>query len=519
MPLRFEWLRNMGRLRANTIMMLGIPLQYQSDQACKAFWESLLGDGSVESVLLTKDTSKPLQGLVQEKAVAEEHLKCALATWELHGKAPETRPLVRESMFGSKVDAIGLYTRQLDDLNAKINTSREDIFQASSNVGGVNLGTGFVTFMRRSDAEIALRLQISPDVKEWVLDYPPQPMDVVWSDMSQDSRAEASRHLLGYALTAGLVVVYMPVVVFICNVAQLINMGPLQSIWASEAPSVGLTIMVDFLPTILNLIFVNCFSLYDKTQSQYKLSVWYWWMNVLYVVLITALGTNFVSFATTLSQDPLAVFSLLADTMPSCTHYYMNYIGMSAFAQWMVLTRYMQLTKFKSFSRLHDEQEAKNMAEPEDQDYYGIGPRTARWSTMMCIGIVYGTLSPPVSLLTWMLFLMIRTIYGYVFCFAETKKSDLGGIFFVRALHNMYTSLHIYMVLMVGVFCQRASSWGPVFVVCCGWAYICYSQKQFYAYKWETLPYPELMSGAEFKHKQQEVKGGSYLQPELMRSG
>merc|ERR1719263_1876058 len=104
----------------------------------------------------------------------------------------------------------------------------------------------------------------------------------------------------------------MSLVAIIWNDEALLILGPLQSIWSSEAPSLGLIIMVDFLPTILNLIFKNCFSLYDKTNSQYKLSVYYWWMNVLYVVMITALGTNFMSFVTTLSQDPLKIFSLLA---------------------------------------------------------------------------------------------------------------------------------------------------------------------------------------------------------------
>jgi len=413
------------------------------------------------------------------------------------------------------VDAIGLYNRQIDDLSARTKEAREMISQASSAVGGVNLSTGFMTFKNRKDAEIALRLDLSSDVKDWVLDYAPHPADVIWADMMQDPTAEASRHLVGYALTAGLVIVYMPLVVFICNVASLINMGPLQSIWSSEAPSLGLTIMVDFLPTILMLIFRNCFSLYDKNQAQYKLSVWYWWLNVLYVVLVTALGTNFMSFATTLSEDPLRIFSLLADTMPSCTHYYMNYIGMQTYIHWMVLTRYVPLTKFKAYSRLYDEQEAKDMAEPEDQDYYGIGSRTARWSTMMCVGIVYGTLSPPVSLLTLFLMLNIRVIYGYMFCFAETKKSDLGGIFFVRALHNMYTSLHIYLILMLGVLFQRASNYGPVIVVFCAWAYVFHSQKKFYEYKWERLPYPQLLLGGKITHKVEEVKG-NYVQAELL---
>ena len=40
----------------------------------------------------------------------------------------------------------------------------------------------------------------------------------------------------------------------------------LQSVWASETPSLGLTIMADFLSTVLSFVSENCFSLYDATQ-------------------------------------------------------------------------------------------------------------------------------------------------------------------------------------------------------------------------------------------------------------
>jgi len=470
-------------------------------------------------VNLVKDTSSEgnLPALVARRDGAKYHLGLAEATWAKDDKDPDKRPTIKTTYFGSRVDAIDTYTKEIEELQPQIKESKDKVYKNAQNIGFPNLSAGFITFKDRKDAEIALRLDLADDVNTWVLDYPPQPVDVIWSDLTQDPRAEGGRAILGYALTAGLVIAYMPLVVFICNVAEMINLGPLQSIWASEAPAMGLTIMVDFLPTILMLIFTNCFSLYDKSQAQYKLSVWYWWMNVLYVVMVTALGTNFLSFAEVLAKDPLRIFSLLANTMPECTHYYMNYIGMQAFVHAMVLTRYVPLVKYRMHRRSHEEQEAKDMAEPEDQDYYGIGSRTARWSTMTCIGIVYGTLSPPVSLLSFILFGWIRLVYGYLFCYAETKKSDLGGIFFVRALHNTWTSLHIYMVLMAGVFCQRASSWGPVLIICIAWAYVTHSQKKFNEYKWERLPYPELMTGKKVTHTIQAIKG-NYLQPELNES-
>jgi len=515
LPMRFEWLRAVEKVQANTIMMTGIPTEFQSDQKCKEFWDTMLPGGRVVSVNLVKDTSDGnVKGLHAQKVAATYQGKLAEDAWAKDDKDPDKRPKIKTSFFGAQEDAIDAYKKQVDELVPQITEAKNNVYKKAQDVAGVNLSAGFVTFKDRSDAEVALSLELAADSNLWVLDYPPLPQDIIWEDLTQDPNAEAGRALLGYALTAGLVIVYMPLVVFICNVAELINMGPLQPIWSSEAPSLGLTIMVDFLPTILMLIFTHCFSLYNKTAAQYKLSVWYWWMNVLYVVCVTALGTNFLSFAETLAKDPLSLFSLLADTMPECTHYYMNYIGMQYYVHAMVLTRYVPLIKFTKASRSHEEQEAKDMAEPEDQDYYGIGSRTARWSTLFCIGIVYGTLSPPVSLLTFGLFAWLRLIYGYLWPWAETKKSDMGGIFFMRALHNSYLSLHIYMVLMIGVFCQRAPSWGPVLVIAIGWASVFHSQKKFNEFKWERLPYPVLAEGGKVTHRIQELKG-NYVQPEL----
>jgi len=514
MPRRFEWLKAMDKLRSNTILMIGIPPEYQSDDACAKFWNDLL-PGSVQEVHLTKDTTQEgnLSRLIHDREVLQTALDHNEALWKQDGNDPDKRPTIKLTWAGAREDAIEHYKKEVAEIDPKIKEERDKVLDAASKAtGSPNLSTGFITFKERKDAEIALRLDLSHTTSEWQLDYPPQPTDVIWADMTQDPNAEAGRSILGYALTAGLVIIYMPLVVFICNVAQMINMGPLQSIWSAEAPSLGLTIMVDFLPTILMLIFTNCFSLYDKSAAQLKLSVWYWWMNVLYVVLVTALGTNFMQFADTLAHDPLKVFGLLADTMPNCTHYYMNYIGMQFYAHGMVLTRYVPCIKYRNKCRNYTEEEAKKMAEPEDQDYYGIGSRTCRWSTMMCIGIVYGTLSPPCSVLTMMLFAIIRTIYGYLFVYAETVKADLGGIFFVQALNNMFTSLHIYFVLMLGVYAQRSPNWGPVFLVTLGWAYVFYSQHKFLQYKWERLPYPELNAPSKRTVRKLE---GSYMQPEL----
>merc|ERR1719171_1212181 len=110
------------------------------------------------------------------------------------------------------------------------------------------------------------------------------------------------------------------------------------------------------------------------------------------------------------------------------------------------------------FRRMYDDETARGMSEPEDQDYYGIGSRSCRMSINLCIGIIYGTLSPPINLLAFVEFLVCRVIYGYLLPFAESRKADLGGVFWVQSLRHVFVGNLIYCFVMTGVLFGRAAN-------------------------------------------------------------
>jgi hypothetical protein len=235
---------------------------------------------------------------------------------------------------------------------------------------------------------------------------------------------------------------------------------------------------------------------------------------MLFVVMVTAIGTSFLSFVKTVANDPLKIFHLLATTMPNCTHYYMNYLGMQWYSMAMQLTRYIGVIKFRIFVRHHEEEEARDLSEPEDQDYYGIGSRTARFSTLVTIGIVFGTLSPPCMVLAWLTVLWMRTLFGYQFTFNETKKPDLVGAFAARAFHNVYCALHIYFVLMCGVLYVRGNDSGPCIISLFGWLYVFTSQAKFSQLKWEHVEVDHLFTPEATGAKRRALHG-KYEQPEM----
>jgi hypothetical protein len=488
------WLLQIDEKRSKTLMMTGIPAEKANEAACTKLWNQLT-DNKVDKVYITKDVDRKYDEIDPENPDPEfSELASSpnnqISLRKMVAQKEELLVAVSAATYADNKELLEQHKMDLNQLDKDIPLMRKWINKNAATTDGYgwfNLTTGFITFKDRTTAESALKMNVGDHWQTWVMEKAPEPVDIIWSDFEEDPTAGDARAMLGYALTLGMMCIYMPFVVGVANVAKAINMGPFQVLWASEAPSIGLTIMVDFLPTILVLIFTNCFSVYDRSGQQMKLTVWYFWMNMLFVVMVTAIGTNFVSFVTTLANNPIYIFHVLATTLPNCTHYYMNYLGMQWFSMALQLTRYFQVLKYGIFCHQHEEETAWNLAEPEDQDYYGIGARTARFCTLVTIGIVFGTLSPPCSVLAWMTMIWIRTLFGYQFTFNEVRKPDLGGAFAARALHNTYCALHIYFVLMCGVLYIRGYGWGPWIISLCGWIYVFISQARFTQLKWEHI--------------------------------
>lgn len=514
MRLRFEWLRTMDDVRANTIMVDCIPQKYQSDEKLEQYFENLLEGDQVQKVTCVKDTTV-LHNLVVELDAAR--LEKQIAEKRLEQSTGE-RPQVSLSWFGARVDAINYYTQRVQDLEKEVKNARGDV---TKNPQG--MGRGFVTFKTSKDAVVALQLQLSTDLDEWVLSIPPQAKDIVWADYLQDETAENSRHLLGYGLIAGLFFVYMPLVIGITNLAKAIDLGPLQSLWEGMAPTLGLTVMVMFLPTFILLIFKNCFTLYAHQFAQLKLQRWYFWMQVLFVVFAAAIGQDFRSFALQIIASPLSVVSLLAARLPDATHFYWNYLVLQWAAHAMEMLRKVQLMKFKLFEELKfEEEEAKKHAEPEDQDYYGIGGRSARATIMTTIGLVYGTMSPALMILALVNFMLARLFFGYLVTFAEIKKPDLGGNFWVQCQQQTLASVLLYSLVMSGILLDKGSGYGPAVISIASVIYVVWFMRRFEnQFAWQKLSFEEITGNSgyvednkDFKMEQRHIEG-KYVQPEL----
>jgi hypothetical protein len=187
-------------------------------------------------------------------------------------------------------------------------------------------------------------------------------------------------------------------------------------------------------------------------------------MQAVFTILVTAVGSHPASQIHQLIERPFSVFALLAESLPNSTNFYFNWIALQWSTLGMELLRYFILIKYTIFSRSFADDVAIELAEPEDTDYLGLGGRAARFTITFTIALVFSTLSPLILVLCVFDSCIRRVIYGYLLVFAETRKSDLGGVSWVLCLNQVQQGLVIYWILMVGVIAHHAEGPGPILV-------------------------------------------------------
>lgn len=511
---RFQWLKRLPFPRCATLLVEAIPYNYQSDAKLHDFFSAAFSAGSVKEAHVVR-VAKDLAAMFGQREVSREKLRKA----ELQFDKTGDRPMVRPKIFrgsGAQVDAIEFYASDIASLDERIKEERASVQKEAESVGGVNGHCGFVTFSRRREAEMALNARFSASSHAWKVSVPPDPSDILWKDLKHKHvEANLLRELIGYMCIAGLFVGFMPICIFVTNIARAFEApGPLQPIWAAFAPTLGLVLFLSFLPSALLFIFRQFFLLKADAWSQSRLQIWYFWFQVLYVILVTTVGGSLFNRAKDLADNPSSMFDLLGVMLPQASHFYMNYLVLQWTTHATNMIRKTNLIKFLMFRAIYDEKEAHKLSEPEDQDYMGLGSRSARFTINMLIGIIFSSISPLVAVLAFVNFALCRLFYGYLTVFSETRKPDLGGVFWVSQLRHLQIGVMIYSVLTIGVLKMRAKD---IYPMCIAGPTLLFSIWSFWNFRWrfewEKLPLDQIV----FDEGQgsQEAACGVYVQPEL----
>jgi len=274
------------------------------------------------------------------------------------------------------------------------------------------------------------------------------------------------------------------------------------------------------LPSLLMIIINNFLMLKAGSWAQLKLQNRYFWFQVVFVVLVTAIGRSVLTSLKHMIKEPMSIMTTLADSLPNASHIYLMYMVAGCFTMCMNLLRIGPLMGYWTFKTMKMEpEEARRKAEPEDQDSDGMGARMAKATLMVTIALVFSTCCPIITILGWLYFGIGERVYKYLMVYAETKKPDLGGSFWVAALNHLIIVLGIYVFLMTSILSSiGATKQACVAFLALLWVFHCYNKLQQLV--WESLPFEAI---AEIDHATKRKTGGfgvektteEYVQPEI----
>merc|ERR1719327_615537 len=194
----------------------------------------------------------------------------------------------------------------------------------------------------------------------------------------------------GYALIAFVFWAYLPTVVAIAYYTSLETLAALSptfksmaddpstsALWDGLVNALALQVLMGFVPTFFNIIFSNFFCIKSGNSLQHKIQEWYFYFQVVFVLLVTAIGSSLLDTLEELAEDPTSIVYLLASTLPLASHFYLNYLPLQWVTHAQNMLRTSNLFKYHMWSRLLGTPIGITKGEPEDQDYYGLGSRSA----------------------------------------------------------------------------------------------------------------------------------------------
>jgi len=494
--LRYDWLQRMPAPRSTTLLIEGIPEQVCNDAGLAEYFKNTFSAQAIVRAYVVRKTS-----LLERRLHRLEMAKA----WEARQEAEHKRRLEQqreESSSGRlplhpETSRVSVPFRSVEIEELEVSAERARLMVAGHSFDPeVCSDCGFVTFATRMDARRALHEQFGEDNEEFRLREAPDPSDVVFQNL-QVGRSFLTE-LVGWAAIAGLFAAWAPLVLF---TAGIMSLDSLQHVFPSLAAlraenhwlnavvdgifaTAALSSLMAVLPALFLVIIRRFFRPISAARSRLFLEKLYFTFQLVFVLLVTALGQGFFTTLVFLAESPLGVLPLLARTLPSASHFYLAYMVMGWFACSSDIVRPGPLAKYVGLQAFMSPELAHQFVESQSDI---TGERYGKSALMFVVVLVFSSLSPPILIFGAIYFLACRVIYGYNLCFAEPARADLGGEFWVVALKQVHAGLIVYVLLMLGVLSAHGA--GPVMLASPTLLIIVMASYNFdRRYVWQTLP-------------------------------
>lgn len=520
LPFRFLWLQTMPYPRCQTVLVENLPLGLRTESRLKDFFNTVLGKNAVQQCSIVRNA-----GFLAKHWEETQYWKSYITDAEQRARRSGKRPMI--SVNGDSLDEIAYYERKAGDAKLKCDQERRYLKTQEGFQGEhpILSSSAFVTFVSAKDTEIA-RLMVYAPTTDIVLSVPPDPSDVVYTDLVMNERQRTIFSVLGVILMVVVFAIYSLIIMGIACLGDAtvvekmsrefdwIRDWPfLEDIWDGTFQPLMMTLVLLFLPMLLGLVLPLFFPQKSQAFAQYLLQRVYYPMLFFFAVVFNCLGFSMLESVRDVFSTPQRVHNWIVQQWIDSSTFYVKFLALQWITMSVGLLRLVPMAKFCWYRRKYHPALTRELSEPEDPSLYGIGSRSAYLAFLATVTLIFCQISPLVGVLGFHTFAFNRVIYGYLLVFTETRKPDLGGMYFVQQLRQLFLGLHVFAILMAGYITYNSNQVGPTVLAWVGFLLLLYLYfVDFMRIQWETLPAEDMdLMGRASRPSTRTT----YLQPEL----
>ncbi|KAG0345874.1 hypothetical protein BG004_002866 [Podila humilis] len=374
---------------------------------------------------------------------------------------------------GEKVASIDYFVKKYNKLDRKVGELRDGSLRYKST------SFGFVTFKHHLSAQLCAQSKIDSRPQGLSVRLAMEPRDVLWSNLTSSFRNRFSRYVVVNLSVWVLIIFWIfptSSFLFMTSLAALsakfsflkpvLDASPLiQSLLQNVLPIVFVTIFLAFAPLIILEISKQELPVSHSALEGNVLRRYYHFLifNVLFVFMI---GTAILRSILSLIQQPTNVFTLLAESLPAGSTFFIFYIvfntcthSLELLQVWAQLIIHSIVTARKLTPTPRALQRATT---PWCFQYYYYYPQNI---LSMVITMIYSVISPLILFAGIAYFAFAMLVFKYQFAYCYIRKYENSGRFFRHVFQYTTDGLIIFQITMVGILWLKEAIVGGFFVV------------------------------------------------------
>ncbi|XP_074312172.1 CSC1-like protein At4g02900 isoform X2 [Silene latifolia] len=383
-------------------------------------------------------------------------------------RKPSRKPTVKTGfwgLWGTRVDAIDFYTKEIEKLSEQEAAEREKVVSDPEAI----LPAAFVSFRSRWGAAVCAQTQQASNPTIWLTEWAPEPSDVYWNNLAIPYVEHNIRKLIMSIALFFLIFFFMVPITFVQSLANIDGIEkafPFLKHWIDKKESFGsfvqgylpgiiLKTCLLFIPMIIMLMskiegFTSFSYLERRSAAKYYLFIL---VNVFLGNIIA--GTAFQQLSTFLHKSPTEIPRIIGESIPMKATFFITYIMIDGWAGVALeILRLVPLVLFhiKNAVLVKTEQDREEAMDPGFLDFPTYEPRIQLY---FLLGLAYCVVTPILLPFIIVFFAFAYLVFRHQIINVYDRKYESGAAFWPDVHRRILVALVISQLTLLGLLSTK----------------------------------------------------------------